>query len=62
MDSMGPEQSTGKGATVGLHNREQVRDQLYDCVFASVALATELPKYRFPEAMTQPRHCLSGHP
>jgi glutamate decarboxylase len=44
----------GKGATVGLHNRELVHERLDECVFASAALATELPKYRFPEAETLP--------
>ena len=39
---------------MGLHNREQVRDRIDECVFASAALATELPKYRFPEAETPP--------
>jgi glutamate decarboxylase len=48
------EEPTGKGATVGLHNREQVLDRIDECVFASAALARELPKYRFPEAETLP--------
>ena len=54
---MGPDsrrRRLGKGVTVGLHNRELVQDRLDECVFASAALATELPKYRFPEAETLP--------
>ncbi len=31
-----------------LHSRKSVRSQLSDCIFASAALAHELPKYRFP--------------
>ncbi|HTX62779.1 MAG TPA: hypothetical protein VMD28_04025, partial [Acidimicrobiales bacterium] len=37
-----------------LHNRRNVRSQLAECIFASVELAHELPKYRFPRAQTLP--------
>lgn len=37
-----------------LHSRRTIRNQLAECIFASVELAHELPKYRFPEAQTLP--------
>ncbi|MGH8989445.1 MAG: glutamate decarboxylase [Acidimicrobiales bacterium] len=37
-----------------LHSRRTVRSQLSDCMFASVELAHELPKYRFPDNQTKP--------
>ncbi len=37
-----------------LHSRRTVRDQLSDCIFGSVELAHELPKYRFPEHQISP--------
>ncbi len=37
-----------------LHRRRTVRDQLSDCIFGSVELAHELPKYRFPSQQISP--------
>jgi glutamate decarboxylase len=37
-----------------LHDRRHVRESLYDCIFASVELEHELPKYKFPECETHP--------
>jgi len=37
-----------------LHSRRTIRGQLSDCIFASIDLAHELPKYRFPTAQTLP--------
>ena len=37
-----------------LHSRKTIRDRLSECIFASVELAHEMPKYRFPKAETHP--------
>ena len=37
-----------------LHKRDTVRHEIEECVFASVELEVELPKYRFPEAQCRP--------
>jgi glutamate decarboxylase len=37
-----------------LHSRRTIRSQLSECIFASVELAHELPKYRFPHPQTLP--------
>ena len=38
-----------------LHERDTVRDELEDCVFADRDLTRPVPKYRFPEQGTLPR-------
>ena len=38
-----------------LHDRESVRQQFDDCVFADRDLTRPVPKYRFPEQGTLPR-------
>ena len=40
---------------MALHERETVRDQLDDCVFADRDLTRPVPKYRFPRDETLPR-------
>jgi len=37
-----------------LHHRDTVREEIESCIFASIELENELPKYRFPEAETRP--------
>ena len=39
---------------MGLHEKKQVNDQIFDCVFASKDLSVELPKYKFPRLETLP--------
>jgi glutamate decarboxylase len=41
-----------------LHERESVRDQLLDTVFAGRGLTTDIPKYRFPGTETEPHSAL----
>ena len=38
-----------------LHDRDTVRDQSDDCVFAARDLNRPIPKYKFPREGTQPR-------
>jgi glutamate decarboxylase len=40
---------------VGLHDRDSIRDQAEDCVFADRDLTRPVPKYRFPSEGTLPR-------
>ena len=39
-----------------LHERDSIRDELLDEVFASSDLSVSLPKFRFPESEHLPRH------
>lgn len=39
-----------------LHQKETVRDDLLDDIYASSDLSVRMPKYRFPEKETDPRH------
>jgi glutamate decarboxylase len=41
--------------TMPLHEREAVREQMEDCVFAGRDLTRPVPKYRFPQGETQAR-------
>jgi glutamate decarboxylase len=41
--------------TMPLHERETVREQMEDCVFAGNSLTSFVPKYRFPQDETQAR-------
>lgn len=41
---------------MALHERETVRDNLLDDVYASSDLSIRMPKYRFPETEQNPRH------
>src|ERR1700749_1063214 len=41
--------------TMPLHERETVREQIEDCVFAGHSLTTSVPKYRFPQDETLPK-------
>jgi len=41
---------------MALHQKDTVRDDLLDDVYASDDLSTGLPKYRFPSDETEPRH------
>jgi glutamate decarboxylase len=40
---------------MALHERDQVSDQLADCVFAGREMNRPVPKYRFPREETLPR-------
>jgi glutamate decarboxylase len=40
---------------MGLHDRDSIRGQAEDCVFADRDLTRPVPKYRFPEGGTLPR-------
>src|ERR1700691_2472419 len=42
-------------ATMPLHQRDTVREQMEDCVFAGHDLPRPVPKYRFPRDETLPR-------
>src|ERR1700722_7072735 len=42
-------------ATMPLHERDTVREQMEDCVFAGHDLTRPVPKYRFPRDETLPR-------
>src|ERR1019366_10295133 len=42
-------------ATMPLHDRDTVRSQLEDSVFAGRSLTTPIPKYRFPREESLPR-------
>ena len=37
-----------------LHARETIRDQLLDCVYASLELNEDIPKYKFPDGQVRP--------
>jgi glutamate decarboxylase len=37
-----------------LHDRDSIREQLDDCVFAGQDLAKVMPKYRFPKDESRP--------
>ena len=39
---------------MALHEKKEVADQIFDCVFASKDLSVALPKYKFPEHETLP--------
>ena len=41
---------------MALHEKEKVRDNLFDDVFASSDLSVKMPKYKFPEKEEHPRH------
>jgi glutamate decarboxylase len=41
---------------MALHQKDTVRDNLLDDVFASSDLSVRMPKYRFPETEQNPRH------
>ncbi len=41
---------------MALHDKDSVRDNLLDDVYASADLAVSMPKYRFPESQQNPRH------
>ena len=38
-----------------LHDRESIRDQLDDSIFAGQDLAKAMPKYKFPNRRSRPR-------
>ena len=40
---------------MALHERDTVRDQFEDCVFAGRDMTRPVPKYRFPREETLPR-------
>ena len=42
-----------------LHSKREIRDTLFDDVYASADLAEGIPKYRFPEGERDPRHVYS---
>ena len=44
---------------MGLHQRDDVRDQLDDDIYASTDLSVALPKYRIPEQEQDPRHAFT---
>ena len=46
---------TGEMLTMPLHERETIREQLEDCVFADRDLTRPVAKYRFPQDGTLPR-------
>jgi glutamate decarboxylase len=46
----------GEMLIMPLHEREVVRHQIDDCVFADRDLTRPVPKYRFPEEGTLPRN------
>src|SRR5271170_5729517 len=37
-----------------LHDRETVRDELLDCIYASAEMNVEIPKYKFPKSQVLP--------
>ena len=39
-----------------LHDKDSVRDNLDDEVYASADLSVSMPKYRFPAIESNPRH------
>jgi len=41
--------------TMTLHDRDSIRDQSEDCVFAARDMNRPIPKYRFPREETPPR-------
>jgi len=41
---------------MGLHEKDHVRDDLLDDVYASADLSISMPKYRIPDAEHDPRH------
>ena len=41
--------------SVALHERDVIRDQMADCVFADRDLTRPVPKYTFPQEGTLPR-------
>ena len=43
---------------MGLHEKDQVRNDLLDDVFASTDLSVSMPKYRMPNEEQDPRHVL----
>ena len=43
---------------MALHERETIRDQFDECVFADRDLTRPVAKYRFPQEGTLPRDCL----
>ena len=42
-----------------LHDKDSIRDQLDDLLYASADLAVSVPKYRLPERETPHRHAYS---
>src|SRR6266516_410733 len=52
--STDPAVTTGD-ATMALHERDVIRDQMSDCVFADRDLTRPVPKYTFPQEGTVPR-------
>src|SRR6516225_6227155 len=46
---------TSGDATMALHDRDSIRDQMADCVFADRDLTRPVPKYTFPQEGTLPR-------
>ena len=41
---------------MALNEKDSVRDNLEDDVYASVDLSVSMPKYRFPDSEHDPRH------
>ena len=41
---------------MALHERDSVRDNLLDDLYASSELSARIPKYKFPEEEHAPRH------
>ena len=41
---------------MALHEKDNVRDNLLDDVYASTDLSVSLPKYKFPKEEHDPRH------
>jgi len=39
-----------------LHDKDSVRDDLDDEIYASADLSVSMPKYKFPETEHNPRH------
>ncbi len=42
-----------------LHEKDSVRDNLEDEVYASADLSVAMPKYKFPDIERDPRHAYS---
>ncbi len=49
----------GDTPVMPLHNKNDVRAELLDAVYASADLAISMPKYKFPEKEHDPRHAQS---
>ena len=44
---------------MGLHQRDDIRDELDDDIYASTDLSAAMPKYRVPERSQDPRHAFA---